>query len=99
MFETINEIKDKLLDLDKKNILGIAVYGSFNLVGFRVNSDLNLLVLTEESISEKVRRELTVFLLETSGDIKDQNKPCIELTIFNFDDNNDFDLPLRCDYM
>lgn len=93
MFETINEIKDKLLDLDNKNILGIDVYGSFNLVGFRVNSDLNLWVLTEESTSEKVRRELTEFLLETSGDIKGQNKPCIELTIFNFDEIYDFDLP------
>uniref|UniRef100_UPI001EDDAC00 nucleotidyltransferase domain-containing protein n=1 Tax=Streptococcus suis TaxID=1307 RepID=UPI001EDDAC00 len=60
--KTIAELLDNML-------IGVYLYGSAVMGGLRMNSDVDILVITNQSLSEKTRRNLTNRLMLISGKI------------------------------
>lgn len=75
--KTIAELLDNML-------IGVYLYGSAVMGGLRMNSDVDILVITNQSLSEKTRRNLTNRLMLISGkigNIKDMRP--LEVTVIN----------------
>lgn len=64
--ETIEELLDSIL-------VGVYLYGSAVMGGLRINSDVDILVVTNHGLSEKTRRDLTNSLMLLSGKIGNIN--------------------------
>lgn len=81
--EAIQALKiiEKLLD---SILVGVYLYGSAVMEGLRINSDVDILVVTNHSLSERTRRELTDRLMTISGKIGNTNamRP-LEVTVIN----------------
>lgn len=76
-----SKIIEELLD---SILVGIYLYGSAVMGGLRINSDVDILVITNQSLSEKTRRNLTNRLMLISGkigNIKDMRP--LEVTVIN----------------
>src|SRR5699024_11184857 len=75
--KTIAELLDNML-------IGVYLYGSAVMGGLRMNSDVDILVITNQSIYEKTRRNLTNRLMLISGkigNIKDMRP--LDVTVIN----------------
>src|SRR5690554_3347226 len=81
-------------------VVGIYVYGSAVMDGLQKSSDVDLLVVTNNGLSETIRDQLTKDLLRLSG--KSGNllgmRP-LEVTIVNRDDIIPWRYPPRYDFM
>lgn len=80
-------------------ILGIYLYGSAVLGGLHPNSDIDILVITQSSITRLDRELLTKKLMSVSGRVGDTHKRPIELTIISIADIRPWCFPPICDYM
>lgn len=65
----------------QKQLIGVYLYGSAVLGGLKHESDLDILVVIKEYLSEAHRLTLTKRLLELSGEIGDKNNRPLEVTI------------------
>src|SRR5690554_7928663 len=61
-----SNIIEELLD---SILVGIYLYGSAVMAGLRINSDVDILVVINRSLSERTRRDLTDRLMLISGKI------------------------------
>jgi aminoglycoside 9-adenylyltransferase len=76
-----SKIIEELLD---SILVGIYLYGSAVMGGLRINSDVDILVVINRSLSERTRRDLTDRLMLISGKIgntKDMRP--LEVTVIN----------------
>jgi streptomycin 3"-adenylyltransferase len=63
----VEHLKNHLLQADAGGVLGVYLFGSSVVGGLRPDSDIDVLVLTERSLSQVQRRDLVDFLLQFSG--------------------------------
>lgn len=93
--KAVSLLKENLND----NVLGIYLYGSAVLGGLHPNSDIDILVIAQSSITRLDRELLTKKLMSISGKVGDTHKRPIELTIINIADISPWRFPPVCDYM
>ncbi|HCJ56505.1 MAG TPA: adenylyltransferase, partial [Clostridiaceae bacterium] len=97
--EAIQALKiiEELLD---SILVGVYLYGSAVMEGLRINSDVDILVVTNQSLSEKTRRDLTNGLMLISGKIGNTNamRP-LEVTVINKNDILPWDFPPKYEFM
>ena len=81
--DAAKELKEQL----HHQLAGVYLYGSAVMGGLRVNSDVDVLVLCNQSLSDKTRRELAGRLMRVSGQIGNQDgvRP-LEVTVVNLQD-------------
>lgn len=80
--------------------IGIYLYGSAVMGGLRIDSDVDILVLTDGNLSEKTRRDLTHRLMLISGKMgnPDARRP-LEVTVVNQKDIVPWHFPPRYEFM
>ena len=91
--KTIAELLDNML-------IGVYLYGSAVMGGLRMNSDVDILVITNQSLSEKTRRNLTNRLMLISGkigNIKDMRP--LEVTVINQKDIVPWHFPPKYEFI
>jgi aminoglycoside 9-adenylyltransferase len=97
--EAIQALKiiEELLD---SILVGVYLYGSAVMEGLRINSDVDILVVTNHSLSERTRRELTNRLMLISGKIGNTNavRP-LEVTVINQKDVVPWHFPSKYEFM
>lgn len=81
-------------------LVGVYLYGSAVMEGLRINSDVDILVVTNHSLSERTRRELTDRLMLISGKIGNTNamRP-LEVTVINQKDVFPWNFPPKYEFM
>jgi aminoglycoside 9-adenylyltransferase len=70
-----------------KTVVGVYLFGSAVVGGLRPNSDVDVLVVVKERLSENTRKNLVSRLMKVSGKVADDSsaRP-LELTVINFSD-------------
>lgn len=93
----ILEVTRELLD---SVLVGVYLYGSAVIGGLRIDSDVDILVVVNCSLSERMRRDLTKRLMLISGKIgnPDMMRP-LEVTVINQKDAVIRHFPPRYDFM
>ncbi|EHQ89150.1 aminoglycoside nucleotidyltransferase ANT(9) [Desulfosporosinus youngiae] len=93
------EIIEELLDSDSV-LVGVYLYGSAVTEGLRINSDVDILVVMNHSLSERTRRELTDRLMLISGKIGNTNamRP-LEVVVINQKEVVPWHFPPRYEFM
>ncbi len=91
--EMIEELLDSIL-------VGVYLYGSAVMGGLRINSDVDILVVTNHGLSEKTRRNLTNRLMLISGKIGNITaiRP-LEVTVINKNDILPWHFPPKYEFM
>ncbi len=80
-------------------ILGIYLYGSATMNGLRPDSDIDILIITNQEMSLAVRKDLTEQLLSASGSVGCTGKRPLEVTVINRCDITPWKFPPKCEYM
>jgi len=91
----------KIIEELLNNILvGVYLYGSAVMGGLRINSDIDILVVTNHDLSERTRRELTDRIMLISGKIGNKNaiRP-LEVTVINQKDVVPWHFPPKYEFM
>ena len=65
--EEANQALNLIKELLEDQLVGVYLYGSAVMGGLRVDSDVDILVLTNSSLSESARSELSKRLMQISG--------------------------------
>lgn len=91
--EMIEELLDSIL-------VGVYLYGSAVMGDLRINSDVDILVVTNHGLSEKTRRDLTNRQMFISGEIGNINaiRP-LEATVINKNDILPWHFPPKYEFM
>lgn len=91
--EMIEELLDSIL-------VGVYLYGSAVMGGLRINSDVDILVITNHGLTEKTRSDLTNRLMLLSGKIGNINaiRP-LEVTVINKNDIFPWHFPPKYEFM
>lgn len=94
------QVAEAIEDLFENQIIGIYLYGSAILGGLHINSDVDILVIVNQDLTEETRNELTKRLMLLSGKIgcKNLNRP-LEVTIINQNDIVPWQFPPKCEFM
>ncbi|SDD69118.1 streptomycin 3-adenylyltransferase [Paenibacillus sp. UNCCL117] len=90
-------VVEKLLG---RSIVGVYLFGSGVTSGLRVHSDVDVLVIVNQSLTEVTRRKLTDKLLPISGKIGNSNgvRP-LEVTVINHGDVVPWRFPPKNEYI
>lgn len=104
MTQTIPDEALKAVEALKKlltqQIIGIYLYGSAVDGGLQIDSDVDILVITNQNLSEKIRKALTEQLLSISGEIGNkEGLRYLEVTIVNKDELSPWKFPPKYDFM
>lgn len=104
MTQTIPDEALKAVEALKKlltqQIIGIYLYGSAVDGGLQIDSDVDVLVVTNQNLSEKIRKALTEQLLSISGEIGNkEGLRYLEVTIVNKDELSPWKFPPKYDFM
>lgn len=67
MDDSVDSVLDRVLAEDLVGIVGVYLYGSSTTTGLRPESDVDLLLLTRESLGSKERESFVSTLLGISG--------------------------------
>lgn len=91
---------DMIKELLDSILVGIYLYGSYVVGGLHINSDVDILVVTNHGLSEKIRSDLTKRLMLISGKIGNVNsiRP-LEVTIINKNDILPWNYPPKYEFM
>ncbi|MGL5677702.1 MAG: aminoglycoside adenylyltransferase family protein [Cellulosilyticaceae bacterium] len=89
-------VLERLLE---NQLIGIYLYGSSVLGGLHVNSDVDILALCKESLSEEIRGKLTKELMRISGKVGCRSKRPLEVTLINEQAIIPWQFPPKYDYM
>lgn len=94
--QAVNLIKELL----KGQLVGVYLYGSAAMGGLRVKSDVDILALTNSSLSEGTRSELAQRLMQISGVPGNSNdiRP-LEVTVINLNDVVPWQYPPKLEFM
>lgn len=91
------EVVEELLE---NQLIGIYLYGSAILGGLHINSDVDILVIINQELTEATRNELTKRLMVISGKIGCKNlKRTLEVTVINQNDIVPWQFPPKCEFM
>ena len=94
------EVQEIFEELFENQLIGIYLYGSAILGGLHINSDVDILVISNQNLSDADRNVLTKRLMLVSGKIGNKNfKRPLEVTIINKNDIDPWQLTPKCEYM
>jgi len=81
-------------------IVGVYLFGSAVTNGLRINSDVDVLVIVNQNLTEEIRRKLTDRLMQISGKIgnSDSVRP-LEVTVINHGDVVPWRYPPKNEYI
>ncbi|MNO17132.1 Streptomycin 3''-adenylyltransferase [compost metagenome] len=81
-------------------VVGVYLFGSAVTSGLRINSDVDVLVVVNQSLTEVIRRKLTDRLMHVSGKIgnSDSVRP-LEVTVINHGDIVPWRFPPKNEYI
>ncbi len=82
-----------------REITGIYLYGSAALGGLRPASDIDILIIVNESMTPCARKELTARLMSVSGPPGHPDKRPLEVTVLRQCDIIPFQFPPRYEYL
>lgn len=88
-------------DFFENSLLAVYLYGSAVIGGLRPKSDVDLLVIINQPMTDAVRSKLTIELMRISGRhpaVSDELRP-LELIIFLHNDISEYSYPLRSEYV
>jgi streptomycin 3"-adenylyltransferase len=96
----VDALTDHLARTDPGGLLGVHLFGSSAVGGLRPDSDVDVLVLTQRSLSQSERQTLLEFLLQHSGRRATvaAGRP-LELTSLVVDDVVPWSYPPVCDFL
>lgn len=97
--EQIKQVISIAENLFSNQILGIYLYGSSALGCLRPNSDLDILIITNQEMPIAVRENLTKELSAISGSVGCIEKRPLEVTVINQNDIVPWKFPPKCEYM
>lgn len=97
--QQVNQVISVAETLLQGQILGIYLYGSATMNRLRPDSDIDILIITKQELSNSNREDLTKQLLNISGSIGCIEKRPLEVTIINQSDMNPLTIPAKCQYM
>ncbi len=91
---------DLLKEILEKKLVAVYLYGSAVMGGLRVDSDVDILAVTNSSLSEMTRRELSEGLMQISGKPREvsANRP-LEVTVINQKDVIPWQFPPKFEFM
>ncbi len=93
-------VQEVIEELFENQLIGIYLYGSAILGGLHINSDVDILVISNQNLSDADRNVLTKRLMLVSGKIGNKNfKRSLEVTIINKNDIDPWQLTPKCEYM
>lgn len=94
------QVAEVIEELFENQLIGIYLYGSAILGGLHINSDVDILVIINQDLTEATRNELTMRLMLISGKIgcKSLNRP-LEVTVINHNDIVPWQFPPKCEFM
>lgn len=91
---------DLIKEILKKDLVGVYLYGSAVTGGLRINSDVDILAVTNRSLSELTRRELSEGLMQISGKPREYSgKRPLEVTVINQIDVVPWQFPPKFEFM
>lgn len=94
------QVVEVIEELLENQVIGIYLYGSAIHGGLHINSDVDILVISNQDLSEATRNELTKRLMLISGKVGCENlKRPLEVTIINQNDIVPWKFPPKCEYM
>lgn len=97
--EQVNQVVSLAETLLHDKILGIYLYGSATMNVLRPNSDIDILIIINQELSESNRLELTKQLLSISGRVGNREKRPLEVTVISQPDISSQQFPTKCHYM
>ncbi|GEN48505.1 aminoglycoside nucleotidyltransferase ANT(9) [Ligilactobacillus pobuzihii] len=87
-------------ELLESSIVGVYLFGSAVKGGLRINSDIDVLVVVNQRLSEPTRKKLTENLMSVSGKIGDEKgMRYLELTVINEEDSVPWQYPPRSEFV
>ena len=92
----VTNILDSLL---YTQVIGVYLYGSATLGGFHPDSDIDILVILKDRMSDSARKSLTGELLQLSGKVGCAAKRPLEVTVLNQKDVLTNQFPPKCEYL
>ncbi len=95
----IEQVISTVQELFAEHVLAIYLYGSSVLGGLQINSDIDILVIIDEKMTDTIRAKLTKELLLISGTIGCKEKRPLEVTILNRNDIISQQFPPKYEYM
>lgn len=93
------QLLEVIEELFENQLIGIYLYGSAILGGLHIDSDIDILVIINEHMSEATRSELTKRLMLISGEIGCSDKRPLEVTVVNLKDVTPLRFPPKYEYM
>ncbi len=81
------------------SLIGIYLYGSYTMGGLKQDSDIDILVVINKSLSFSIREQLTNELMTISGKVGNQKIRPLEITVVNINEIRPFSYPPRYEYM
>lgn len=94
------QVVEVVEELFENQLIGIYLYGSAILGGLHINSDVDILVIINQALTETTRNELTKRLMFISGKIGCKNlKRPLEVTVINQNDIVPWQFPPKCEFM
>lgn len=93
------KVAEVIEDLFENQLIGIYLYGSAILGGLHINSDVDILVIVNQDLTEATRNELTKHLMLISGKIGCKKLKPLEVTIINQNDIVPWQFPPKCEFM
>ena len=97
--QQVNQVISIAETILQGQILGIYLYGSATMNGLRPDSDIDILIITKQELSNSIRADLTKQLLKISGSVGCIEKRPLEVTIINQSDIVPLQFPPKCQYM
>ncbi|WP_219715991.1 nucleotidyltransferase domain-containing protein, partial [Clostridioides difficile] len=67
--QQVNQVISIAETILQGQILGIYLYGSATMNGLRPDSDIDILIITKQELSNSIRADLTKQLLKISGSV------------------------------
>ena len=97
--QQVNQVISIAETILQGQMLGIYLYGSATMNGLRPDSDIDILIITKQELSNSIRADLTKQLLKISGSVGCIEKRPLEVTIINQSDIVPLQFPPKCQYM
>lgn len=97
--QQVNQVISITETILQDQVLGMYLYGSATMNRLRPDSDIDILIITNQELSTSIRADLTKQLLNISGSVGCIEKRPLEVTIVNQSDLIPLQFPPKCQYM
>jgi streptomycin 3"-adenylyltransferase len=95
-----NQALEIILELFENTVVGVYLYGSAVMGGLRVNSDVDILAIVNQSLTDAARSKLVARLMDISGKIGNEAQlRSLEVTVINLNDVMPWSYPPKKEFI